>query len=111
VTLDDKEKKFLANRRKVLKLFPTAGGAGFALVITYLIWAYYKTPLLINPNVVKAKLIEKTIEDSTLTLMALLLPWIMLALMLTVLALIAFAFSWLALEKKYLKIVDRVMPE
>ena len=105
--LNEDEEKFIAKRKKLAKIFPVVGGGLFALIICFLIWAYLRTPMLLNPYAIKEKITNNTMQYSTLTLMSLMFPVAMWALFSSIIALIGFMFSLNALERKYLKIIER----
>jgi len=106
--LNDNEEQFIEKRRRLAKIFPIVGGVMFALIICYLIWAYLRTPMLVNPYAIKEKIMNNTIQNSTLTLMSMMLPIAIWALFTSILVLIGFMFSWNAMEKKYLRIIERI---
>jgi Tfp pilus assembly protein PilN len=106
--LNDHEVKFITKRKKLTRFFPIAGGLSLILIVGYLISAYLRSPIMFNPYMVQEKILNKQIEQSTLVLMSVMFPLAWSALFILVFALITFMFIWNSLEKKYLKIIERI---
>ncbi len=107
--LEEKQKTFLKNRRRLTHFWPLVGSLLLLGISALLVWLFLKNPLLINPYKVIDSLDSGTIEYSTLILMATFLPLMFLMCFLLLTAMVIFTFSFIANEKKYLKIIDFLM--
>lgn len=105
--ITDEDRRFLAGRARRVRTWPYVGGALLCLAFGLGLWLFVSKPLLANPFVVLSRLESDSIPDSTLTLMAALLPVTVLMCVLLVIAILLFAFSAFALERRYLAMVQR----
>jgi len=107
--LEEKQKTFLKNRRRLTRFWPLVGSLLLLGIFALLVWLFLKNPLLINPYKIINKLDSGTIEYSTLVFMAAFLPMMFLMCFLLLVTMVIFTFSFIANEKKYLKIIDLLM--
>jgi len=106
--LTEPERLFVARRRRLVNVWPTMGSILLLGIVCLGSWLFWKTPLLVNPYMVLARLNEESIPNSTLSLMAGLLPVAVLACLLLIICVILFAFVALSNEKKHLAMVLRL---
>lgn len=76
------------------------------MILGLTVWLVLTKPLLANPFAVLSQLKDNALPQSTLTLMAAILPVAVLICLLLAFAVILFAFAVFANEKKYLDIID-----
>ena len=77
-------------------------------MIGFTVWLWISRPLLVNPWEVLSRLKSASIQDSTMTLMAAMLPIVFLACIFLLLALIAICFLAFSNERKHLAIIQRL---
>jgi hypothetical protein len=107
--LDDTSAGFLAKRRRFARTWPWVGTSLLLVLGAFVAWMFVRNPLLINPLEVASLLEAGTLEESTLILMAGMLP-IMLWLCLLILSIvIAFGFVMFSNERKYHRIIDKLL--
>lgn len=109
--LNDRNKRFLAKRRRFARSWPLVGTLLLLGISTLLAWLFLRNPLLANPFEVASRLGAETIEQSTLILLAGLLPLMFLACFSILFIMILFGFTVFSNEKKYLKIIDSLLHE
>ena len=104
--LKNDELKFLNKRKRLINTWRLVGPLSLVLILGFLLWFYVRYPLLVNPFEVVSRLESGTLETSTLSLMAVMLPIMFLVcfgLLITIVLLMFVAFSN---EKKYLEILS-----
>ena len=94
-------------RARLVRIWPMAGSVMILLVIGTGVWLVLFNPLLANPVHVMSGLEAGTVHVSSLTLMAAILPFMTLAVLGILVALIAFGFASIRREKKYIEIISR----
>jgi type VI protein secretion system component VasF len=105
-SLSEQQKTFLKKRTKTVHSWPIAGIMIIFLELGLAAWLLWKHPLLINPQAVMSKLRSGSLPDSTLSLMATFLPFVIIACLGLLAVLILFAFLALANEKKHMDIIQ-----
>jgi Na+/melibiose symporter-like transporter len=105
ISLTEQQKMFLNKRAKMVRTWPRLGAFLIVVELGLAGWLFWKHPLLINPQAVSSKLRAGSIPDSTLSLMAAFLPFIMLVCLALLAFLILFSFLALSNEKKHLDII------
>ena len=106
VSLSEQQKAFLKKRIKMVRSWPIVGTAIILLEAGLAGWLLWKHPLLINPQAVLSKLKEGSLPDSSLSLMAAFLPFVIILCLALLAMLILFAFLALANEKKHMAIIQ-----
>ena len=106
--LTDHEKKFLAKRMKLIRAWPLIGVVLLVLVTGLGIWLFLYRPLLANPFVVLSSLGNQSLEVSNLTLMAAMLPIVVLTCLVLTLVMVIFTFAALRNEKKHIAVIQRL---
>jgi type VI protein secretion system component VasF len=105
-SLSERQKAFLKKRMKMVHSWPIAGIMIIFLELGLAAWLLWKHPLLINPQAVMSKLRSGSLPDSTLSLLATFLPFVVIVCLGLLAALILFAFLALANEKKHMDIIQ-----
>ncbi len=101
----EQQKVFLKKRAKMVRTWPRVGAILIVMELGLAGWLLWKHPLLINPQAVSSKLRAGSLPDSTLSLMAAFLPFIMIVCLGLLAVLLLFSFLALANEKKHLDII------
>lgn len=107
MNLAEHEKRFLAKRQQLARVYPWVGATLLGVIIVFAAWLVWRVPLLVNPYAVLAQLRDGGLPDSMLSLMAGMLPLAVLACLLFALALVALLFAAFANERRYLSIIRR----
>jgi hypothetical protein len=84
------------------------GGSLLAVLFGFAVWLFVSSPLLVNPFEVASRLEDGTIDESTMWMLAALLPITMGLCLVLVAVVIFFVFSAFANERRHLKIIDRL---
>lgn len=105
-SLTDQQKAFLEKRMKMVRSWPILGSMIILLEAGFAAWLLWKHPLLINPQAVLSKLKDGSLPDSTLSLMAAFLPFVIILCLGLLAMLILFAFVALANERKHIAIIQ-----
>lgn len=103
--------QFLSKREKFVKAWPWLGGTLILFMLGYVGFLWFTKPLLANPLYVLEQLQQDAIPTSTLVLMAGMLPEAILMCFGLAGALLAFSFSVMATEKKYLRMIAQLQRE
>lgn len=106
--LTEQETAFVKQRIRLVRSWPVVGSICGVLVIGFTVWLWISRPLLVNPWEVLSRLKSASIQDSTMTLMAAMLPIVFLACIFLLLALIAICFLAFSNERKHLAIIQRL---
>lgn len=92
----------------MIRLWPLVGLPLFAMPVGLGAWLFFQVPLLGNPAFVMQGIKNGTIEFSSLSLMAAMLPVLVLACLASLLCAVACLFAVFAGERKYLKIIGKL---
>jgi hypothetical protein len=111
MNLNERNRRFLAKRRRLARSWPLLGTLLLIGISAFVVWAFLRNPLLANPFEVASRLGAETIELSTLILMAGLFPIMFLACFLMLFVIVLFGFAAFSNEKKYLEIIDSLVHE
>jgi ABC-type transport system involved in multi-copper enzyme maturation permease subunit len=105
--LNGEDQRFLAKRARLVKTWRYAGAILIAMLIGLGIWLFFSKPLLANPFVVLTRLKSDSIPESTMALMAGILPVVVLMCIFLAITIVLFAFLAFSNEKKYLTLIQR----
>ena len=105
--LNDQEQRFLAKRARLVKTWRYVGTILLSMLIGLGMWLFFSKPLLANPFVVLTRLKSDSIPESTMALMAGMLPVVVLMCIFLAVTVVLFAFSVFSNEKKYLTLIQR----
>jgi hypothetical protein len=100
------EAAFLARRQRLTRWWTPVGWSLLIGIGGMLGWMSWRTPLLVNPQLVIASLEQDAIPQSTLRLMAGLLPVAWLLCFLLLAALVLCQFAAISTEKRLLRIIE-----
>jgi hypothetical protein len=103
--LNQEQRGFLEKREGFVKSWRYVGPLLFAVIAGFAIYLYVRTPLLINPYEVFARIESGSIERSSLETMALLLPLMFIVVCFLLLVLIVMMYAAFSNEKRYRDIV------
>lgn len=108
VELTAKEEAFIKKRAKFAHSWPLVGSAMLAMVFGFGAWLWFSNPLLINPWAVLSGLDSESIEDTTITLMAGMLPLVMLTCLFLLVVTLVLSFAAFANERRLIAIIRRL---
>lgn len=111
MALELTDHQFLSKREKFVNAWPWLGGALIVLMLGYVGFLWFTKPLLANPVYVLEQLQQNAIPEATLVLMAGMLPEAILMCFGLAGALLAFSFSVMATEKRYLRLIAQLQRE
>lgn len=106
--LEDNDQNFIKKRTRLIKLWPITGGLCISILLGLIAWLFFKNPLLANPFYVIDRLKENSIDISMLTLMAGILPIVVLSALLLCVVLVLLGFIMFSHEKKYLRLISEL---
>jgi hypothetical protein len=109
--LSAQEKSFIEKRIKFARSWPIAGLIMILVLAILGLWLFWSRPLLINPWFVLSQLKAEAVSESTLILMAAILPVSMLMCIGLVIVFILLGFSVFSKERKYISIIHRLISE
>jgi len=102
---------FIKRRRRLLKLWPWAGSALLLMLLFLAAWMWIRVPYMINPWLVLEQIEAGTLADSTMLMMAGMLPVVMVAFLGFVAATIVILFTAFSNERRMLGIIRRFRGE
>ncbi|NLS96875.1 MAG: hypothetical protein GXX96_32465 [Planctomycetaceae bacterium] len=106
--IDDKDLAFVEKRRRLVRWWNLVGSATLAGLAAFVAWMFWAHPRLINPLHVVGEIEAGRIAQSTLELMAVMLPMVVLVIFLVLGVMLGFAFAMIGNERRYLMIIDRL---
>ena len=99
---------FISRRSSLVKYWPVAGSLLLLMLIGLGVWLWIDVPWLINPREVMHALEAGKLADSTLTLMAMMLPVVMLACIVFSVLFVLLAWRGFKNERRLLDIIERL---
>lgn len=102
---NQKDHQFLKNRQRLILLWRPTAIVMLTILLILIVWLFVKAPYLINPVFVVEAIQDNTIDQSVLSLSALMLPIVVIFLFLTVTIFILFGFAIISNERRYLSII------
>ena len=102
---------FINRRSSLVKYWPVAGSLLLLMLFGLGGWLWIDIPWLINPREVVDALEAGKLPDSTLTLMAMVLPVIMLACLVFSVLFVLLAWRGFANERRLLEIIERLQAD
>jgi ABC-type enterobactin transport system permease subunit len=106
--LKPEEGTFVDRREKLARRGPLACLVVLVLVVLLAVWLWRTSPLLINPWAVFSRLEADTMPEGTLSLMAAMLPVVMLACLGLLVAGAGLAFLAFSNERRHIRIIRRL---
>jgi hypothetical protein len=107
MNLSQRQSRYLERRRKLLKAWRYTGPMMFLGIIGLVIYIKINSPLLINPYEVISRLESGSIKQSSLEMMAVLLPIVFIIVCFLLVVLVAIMFAASLNERKYLEIIGK----
>ncbi len=101
------EQAFVDRRRRLLSLWPYAGSGLVAGMLGFALWLWFSAPLMINPLATVAALKSGSLEESTLAVIAVMLPILLLAMLGAFLVVVGLFFAAFRNERRLLELLDR----
>ena len=102
------EKAFVEKRARFVRNWPVVGTAALIVVCGLAVWLWFSTPLLINPWAVISGLRTESIPESTLSLMAAMLPVVSVACLFVLVVVLLLSFAAFSNEKKLITVIERL---
>lgn len=102
---------FISRRSSLVKYWPIAGSVLLLMLFGLGGWLWIDIPWLINPWEVMQALEAGKLPDSTLTLMAMMLPVVMLACLVFSVLFILLGWRGFANERRLLEIIERLQAD
>lgn len=109
MTFNEQERSFLERRRRFTRSWPLVGTLLLAAVLTLTAWLFWSNPLLVNPWAVLTGLKAQSLPESTLSLMAFLLPIATLLCLSTLCILVLLTFVAFSNERRHIAVIDRLI--
>ena len=106
--LDKKDLDFLKKRSFFARWWNVVGSVMLAVLGGMGLWFFIRVPNFINPLHVIEQLQSGTLQQSTLVVMAAMLPIVVLGLLLVCCTVIGFGFAVFANERRYLRIIAKI---
>lgn len=98
--------QFLDKRRRFVRTWNLVGTALLAALAALTAWLFTASPSLVNPPQVAAEIARGALPQSTLELMAGLLPVVVLMLLGVTALVVMVGFAVVATERRYLRIIE-----
>ena len=109
--LDEKDLNFLKKRSFFVRWWNVVGSVMLAVLVGMALWFFVTVPNFINPLHVIEQLKAGTIQQSSLVVMAAMLPIMVLGLFLVLCTVVGFGFAVFANERRYLRIIEQIRTE
>jgi len=97
---------YLAKRARLLSLWRWIGPLSLLAVVGLAAWIFFTSPLLINPYEIATRIESGTIDQSTLEMMAVLLPLVIIFIFILLVSIIAIMHAALSIERRYMRLLD-----
>ncbi|MFC2091547.1 hypothetical protein ACFLTD_02110 [Elusimicrobiota bacterium] len=104
--LDETQKSFIEKRKKLIKAWPFAGYAMLTVIGIFLIWQWIRIPIMVNPVEIISRINSGVMEQSTLFLIAVMMPVLFVSCFFILAVMILFIFLSISNEKKYHRIIE-----
>ncbi len=106
--LTRKQQRFLLKRQTLQRAWRITGPVVLVLLVLAGAALFFNYPLMFNPYESMARLEAGTLADSTLQLMALLLPIAMVMVFVMLVVVVLLVFAVIDNDRKYLAIIERL---
>lgn len=104
------ESLYLEKRAKMTRHWRWVGSAMMVFLVALAVWMWITVPYLVNPWAVSAGLESGALADSTISIMAAMLPIVMLSFLTFGAAAIVLAFVAFSNERRLIQIIWRLSP-
>lgn len=105
--LNEKEQRFITRRARLIRSWRYVGTLLLVMLIGLGAWLFFSRPLLANPFETMTLLKSHSIPASTLTVMAAILPVVVLMCIFLAVINVLYVFAAFSSEKQYLAIIQR----
>jgi len=109
--IDEKDLEFIKKRSFFVRWWNVVGSIMLFVLGGMAVWFFVRVPNFINPLHVIEQLKLGTLPQSSLVVMAGMLPIVVLGLLLVCVAVIIFIFAFFSNERRYLAIIERMRQE
>lgn len=109
--LSEQEKSFLQKRRKLNRAWTPIGILMILFLVGMYVYFFFRVPLMVNPYFVGDLLKQNNLAYDTMRVLAITSPCFATFVFAVVLIMIIYTWSAVCLEKKYMKIIDKIMPD
>lgn len=107
-TPSDKDKEFIDNRRRLINAWRYAGALSLIGLFVFILWLWYSNPILINPFGAITAIEAGSMTDTTMVIMAAMLPVIFVLTLFLILLLLVLVTVSMNNEKRYLAIIEQI---
>jgi hypothetical protein len=107
MNLTAQDRAFIEKRKKLLNAWPWAGGGLLVMLAGFTTWLWIRVPMMINPWAAMEAIGAGTMEATTLTLMAVMLPILVLAVMGVLAVVVTLLFVALSNERRLIAMIER----
>lgn len=108
MSLSTKDLVFIEKRERLTKYWPLAGAGLLTLLSAFSIWLWAEVPHMINPWFVSASINNGTLPETTVTTMAVILPFVMLSFLVFAGIVVLLAFVAFANERRLLRLIRKL---
>lgn len=108
MSISSSQKLFVEKRERLAKSWPVVGIVLLAMLTAFVVWAWLKTPYLINPWVVFESLRAGTLPESTANLMVAMLPIVVLSLLFFAFVVVLLFFVAFSNERRLIRLVRKL---
>jgi hypothetical protein len=105
--LTEAEKSFVDRRRHLIRSWPYVGSGMLVLMASLVVWLVITKPLLSNPFFAMSELARGAIDQSTLMLMAMLLPLAIWTALFICIVTVLLSFAAFSNERKYQALLEK----
>ena len=106
--LSDNDKDFIIKRRRLVDLWPFIGAGLIGGMLCFGAWLWFAVPIMINPWAATEAIRAGSLDQNTLTFMALMLPTLVMAVLCIMVVVLGLLFSVFSNERQLLKIIKRL---
>ena len=108
MSLSSADRKFVERREKRVKHWPLYGTFSLTILAVYSGWLWLKRPELINPWVVIERLEAGTLSETTMSIMAVMLPIVVATMLLLVSFVVLLSFVAFRNERRLIRVIRRL---
>ncbi len=109
--LSSAEKSFLEKRWKLASAWPWVGTGLLATLLALTTYLWVKAPYLVNPWFVASQLKSGKLSESTITVLAVMLPIVMLGCLVIILSVVLLSFAAFSNERRIIRILHQLLQD
>jgi ABC-type glycerol-3-phosphate transport system permease component len=106
IMITENDLRFLNRRKKFNKAWSVVGTGMLAVLAALYVWLSVKTPNLVNPFHVVKLMENDQLDITSMKILSVFCSVAVVALFITVGAVVAYGFAWSSLERRYLRIIE-----